>query len=83
MTRPSYNIVFAEWTLKKNAFDTLRQDAAVTSPIQTAIANWKAKDNVTKITRLSGGVTSQSTVPGMFLLRLVASNGAMSIESTP
>ena len=83
VTRPSYNIVFAEWTLKKNAFDTLRQDAAVTSPIQTAVANWKAKDNVTKITRVSGGITSQSTVPGMFLLRLVASNGAMSIESTP
>jgi hypothetical protein len=78
-TRPSYNILFFEWKLKKNAFDELRQVGAVITPLQTATATWKAKDNVTKITTLAG----KSTVPGMFLVRLATNAGGISLETTP
>jgi hypothetical protein len=78
-TRPSYNILFFEWKLKKNAFDEFIQDAAVITPLQLVRTTWKAKDNVTRITTLAG----KSTVPGMFLVRLATNAGGISLETSP
>jgi hypothetical protein len=77
--RPSYNALFTEWKLKKNAFDELKQTAVVTFPNQRADAIWKAKDNQTRITTPSG----TTIVPGMFLIRMATANGAVSVETTP
>ena len=76
----AYNVLFVEWRLKKGAYDSLVQNAFVGSPLQSARAEWTAKDNVTRITSTPGG---QTTVPGMFLVRLATNGGAISIETTP
>ena len=82
VTRPPYSLLFFEWTLKKNAFDTLDQTFFV-SPSQSSRATWRAKDDLTKITTVINGVETRTTVPGMFLLRLATNKGALSIESSP
>jgi hypothetical protein len=79
VVRPAYNALFAEWKLKKNAYDELKQEGVVTTPASRAQARWTAKSNQTVITT-SGGTT---TVPGMFLLRLATANGTARVESTP
>ena len=78
--RPVYNVMFFDWKLKQNALDELHQEFLVISPLQRATADWRAKDNQTLVWSLAGG---QTTVPGLFLLRLATSNGALSIETTP
>jgi hypothetical protein len=78
--RPAYNVMFFDWKLKKDALDDLHQEFVVISPLQRATADWRAKDNQTLVWSLAGG---QTTVPGLFLLRLATSNGALSIETTP
>ena len=78
--RPVYNVMFFDWKLKQNALDELHQEFLVISPLQRATADWRAKDNRTLVWSLAGG---QTTVPGLFLLRLATSNGALSIETTP
>ncbi len=78
-TWPGYNVLSIEWKLKKNAFDELKQEFVVTNPLQRAQASWRAKDNLTRITTAAG----QSTVPGMFLLRMATDRGRLAIESTP
>ncbi len=78
--RPVYNVMFFDWKLKQNALDDLHQEFLVISPLQRATADWRAKDNRTLVWSLAGG---QTTVPGLFLLRLATSNGALSIETTP
>ena len=83
VTRPAYSLISVEWKLKKNAIDELAQTFVVTFPAQTANASWKAKDNLTRLTTTSGGTTTTTTVPGMRLLRLATSGGALTIESTP
>ena len=80
VTRPPYSLLFFEWTLKKNAFDTLDQTFLV-SPSQSSRATWRAKDDLTKITTVINGVETRTTVPGMFLLRLATNKGALSIET--
>ena len=80
VTRPPYNVMFFDWKLKQNALDELHQEFLVLSPLQRATADWRAKDNRTLVWSLAGG---QTTVPGLFLLRLATSNGALSIETTP
>ena len=77
--RPAYNALFAEWKLKKNAYDELKQEGVVTSPPSRAQARWTAKSNQTVITT-PGGTT---TVPGMFLIRMATSSGTVRVESTP
>ncbi len=80
----SLNNMSFSWKLKTNgSFDELKQSFSVLTPRQTAIAEWKAKDNRTKITSVSGGRTTKTTVPGMFLLRMATNGGALSIETTP
>jgi hypothetical protein len=83
VTRPPYSLLSFEWTLKKNALDELAQTFVVTFPAQTANANWKAKDNLTRLTTTLGGTQVKTTVPGMLLLRLATGNGALSVETTP
>jgi hypothetical protein len=80
VVRPVYNVMFFDWKLKKDALDDLHQEFLVISPLQRATADWQAKDNQTLVWSLAGG---QTTVPGLFLLRLATSNGALSIETTP
>ncbi|HEX7255672.1 MAG TPA: M12 family metallo-peptidase [Gaiellaceae bacterium] len=82
--RPSYNVLFFDWKLKKNGtFDRLEQQFFVGSPLQFADAEWRSKDNRTRITSFAGGQQQQTTVPGMFLLRLATDRGALAIETTP
>jgi hypothetical protein len=83
VVRPPYSLLFADWTLRRNAFNTLDQTAVVISPPQSADATWRASDNLTHITSTVGGVTQQTTVPGMFLLRLATNAGGLAIETTP
>jgi hypothetical protein len=78
--RPVYNVMFFDWKLKQNALDELHQEFLVISPLQRATADWRAKDNRTLVWSLAGG---QTTVPGLFLLRLATSNGVLTIETTP
>jgi Metallo-peptidase family M12B Reprolysin-like len=78
--RPAYNVMFFDWKLKQNALNELHQEFLVISPLQRATADWRAKDNRTLVWSLAGG---QTTVPGLFLLRLATSSGALSIETTP
>ena len=84
VTRPPYNVMFFDWKAKKNgSLDQLEQEFVVISPLQIASADWRAKDNRTHITSYSAGQQRRTTVPGLFLLRLATSNGALSIETTP
>jgi hypothetical protein len=84
VTRPSIHLVLAEWEQKKNGTLTeLDQHLGVVSPVQTARATWRAKDNLTRITSYAAGVEQKTTVPGLFLLRLATNAGALSIETTP
>ena len=83
VTRPPYSLLYFEWKLKRNAFDSLDQTFFVSSPSQSANATWRAKDNLTRITSTVGGATTTTTVPGMFLLRLRTNNGALAVETTP
>ena len=78
--RPVYNVMFFDWKLKKDALDEFHQEFLVISPLQRATADWRAEDNRTLVWSLAGG---QTTVPGLFLLRLATSSGALSIETTP
>lgn len=82
--RPPYNLLSFGWEAKKNgSLDELEQRFVVISPVQTAVAEWRSKDNRTRITSVVGGQQQRTTVPGMFLLRLATNNGALSIETTP
>jgi hypothetical protein len=83
VTRPPFSLLSVEWKLRKNAIDELTQTFVVTFPAQTANAGWKAKDNLTRLTTTSGGTQVTTTVPGMLLLRLATSGGALAIETTP
>ena len=83
VTRPPYSLLYFEWRLKGNASDSLDQTFFVSSPLQSASATWRAKDNLTRITSTVGGATTTTTVPGMFLLRLGTNNGALAVETTP
>jgi hypothetical protein len=82
--RPPYSLLSFEWKAKKNGtLDQLEQRFVVTSPVQTAVAEWRSKDNRTRITSVVGGQQQRTTVPGLFLLRLATNTGALSIETTP
>ena len=82
--RPAYSLLLAEWRLRGNgSFDRLDQTLVVTFPAQTANASWRRSDNVTRIRSVVGGQEQNTTVPGMFLLRLATNNGALAIETTP
>ena len=50
----------------------------VVAPV-APVTDWRAKDNRTQVWSLAGG---QTTVPGLFLLRIATSSGALSIETT-
>ena len=83
VTRPAYSLISAQWKLKKNVIDELKQTFVVTFPSQTANAAWTAKSNETKLTTTVGGVTQTTTVAGMLLPRLATNNGALAVETTP
>ena len=83
VTRPAYSLISAQWKLKKNAIDELKQTFVVTFPSQTANAGWTAKSNQTKLTTTVGGTQVTTTVAGMLLPRLATNNGALAVETTP
>jgi hypothetical protein len=83
VTRPAYSLISAQWKLKKNAIDELKQTFVVTFPSQTANTAWTAKSNQTKLTTTIGGVTQTTTVAGMLLPRLATNAGALVVETTP
>lgn len=83
VTTPAEHRVSISWTGPASGFKSLDQNLSVSTPLQSGKASWKWNDDVTEIKLLAGGVTTKTTVPGMFLLRLATNAGALSIEATP
>ncbi|HEU4942652.1 MAG TPA: hypothetical protein VFT18_05255, partial [Gaiellaceae bacterium] len=83
VTTPAEHRVSISWTGPASGLKSLDQNLSVSTPLQSGKASWKWNDDVTEIKLLTGGVTTKTTVPGMFLLRLATNAGALSIEATP
>ncbi|HEU6443840.1 MAG TPA: M12 family metallo-peptidase [Gaiellaceae bacterium] len=83
VTTPAEHRAAVSWTGPASGFKSLEHNFSVSTPVQSGKASWKWNEDVTEIKLLADGVTTKTTVPGMFLLRLATDRGALSIETTP